>query len=112
MQRSSSGRVATFLATDSRFQVSIRHLAGPANILLYFSSRNALECDSPNCQICPFVNMTEDSVVPHVAVDDIISGEKRLPSTSRSAWIVTQQECTDLWSTHAHLSQGPDHQKS
>ncbi len=50
--------------------------------------------------------MTEDSVVRHVAVDDIISGEKRLPFTSRSAWMVTQQECTDLRRTHAHLSQG------
>jgi hypothetical protein len=103
---SSSARVATFLATASRFQVSIRHLAGSANIPSDFASRNALECDSPNCQICSFVIMTEDSVVRHVAVDDIISGEKRLPFTSRSAWMVTQQECTDLRRTHAHLSQG------
>jgi hypothetical protein len=40
---SSSARVATFLATASRFQVSIRHLAGSANIPSDFASRNALE---------------------------------------------------------------------
>ena len=103
---SSSHRVATFLATASRFQVSIRHISGSVNIPSDFSSRNALECDSPTCQICSFVAMTEDSVVRPVAVDNILSGEQRLPFTSRSAWMVTQQECTDLRRTHAHLSQG------
>ena len=73
---SSITRVATFLVTASLYLVSIRHLVGSANIPSDFSSHNAPECDSPNCQICSFVNMTEDSVVRHVAVDDIISGEK------------------------------------
>ena len=103
---SSSPRVSTFLSTASRFQVTIRHLAGSANVPSDFASRNAPACDSPVCQICQFIITTEDSVVHSISTTDILSGDKRLPFTSRSAWRLTQQECPDLRRSHAHLKQG------
>ena len=103
---SSSPRVSTFLSTASRFQVTIRHLTGSANVPSDFASRNAPACDSPVCQICQFIITTEDSVVHSISTTDILSGDKRLPFTSRSAWRLTQQECPDLRRSHAHLKQG------
>lgn len=47
-----SPRVTSFLTTVSRYQVSIKHLAGSANIPSDFASRNAPDCDQSNCQIC------------------------------------------------------------
>ena len=40
-QFSSSPRVTTFLSTVSRYQISLRHLAGSANLPSEFASRNA-----------------------------------------------------------------------
>jgi hypothetical protein len=48
---SASPRVSTFLSTVSRYQASIRHLAGSANLPSDFASRNAPECSEPTCQI-------------------------------------------------------------
>ena len=103
---SSSPRVATFLATASRYQTSIRHLSGSANMPSDFASRNAPECENPNCQVCSFISRAEDSVIRQVSVQDVESGVVRLPFTSRSAWLVTQSECADLRRTRAHLLQG------
>ena len=52
---STSARVSTFLTTVSRYQVSVRHLSGSANLSSDFACRNASDCDNPNCQICSFV---------------------------------------------------------
>ncbi len=103
---SASPRVSTFLSVVSRYQASIRHLAGKANIPSDFASRNAADCDNPSCQICSFVARTEDSVVRSTNVQDFITGHSKLPFTSRSAWISIQSECRDLRRTHAHLVQG------
>ena len=46
---SASPRVTTFLTTISRYQVSLQHLAGKANLLSDFTSRNAPNCSEPNC---------------------------------------------------------------
>ncbi|RLC16966.1 MAG: hypothetical protein DRI57_10490 [Deltaproteobacteria bacterium] len=93
---SSSPRVSTFLAIVSRYQASLRHLSGCSNLPSDFASRNALECNNPECQICSFIIQTEECVVRHVSTQDIISGHVKLPFTSRSAWGVTQMECPDL----------------
>ena len=105
-QFSASPRVTSFLSTVSRYQVSLKHLKGSANILSDFSSRNAPDCNEPNCQICKFIIQTEDSVVRSVSVNDILNNTKSLPFTTRSAWIDIQSECPDLRRTHAHLKQG------
>lgn len=103
---SASPRVTSFLTTASRFQVSICHLAGAANIPSDFASRNAPTCEEPHCQICSFIHETEESVVQKTCVADIIGGQARLPFTSRAAWRSTQMDDQDLRRVHAHLSQG------
>ena len=103
---SASPRVATFLSVVSRYQASIRHLAGSANIPSDFASRNAPQCDEPTCQICTFVDRTEDSVVLRVSTEDIMSGATKLPFSSRASWFAIQAECQALRRAHAHLIQG------
>ena len=103
---SSSPRVTSFLTTVSRYQVSLQHLAGTANLPSDFASRNAPECQEPMCQICTFIHEAEDSVVRDVSVQDIIDNTKSLPFTTRSAWRDLQNQCPDLRRVHAHLKQG------
>ena len=103
---SASPRVSTFLSAVSRYQASVRHLAGTANVPADFASRNAPDCEDQKCQICTFIDDTQDSVVRNVSTQDILSGAAKLPFISRSAWLQTQSECYDLRRTHAHLVQG------
>ncbi|XP_071089210.1 uncharacterized protein [Haliotis cracherodii] len=103
---SASPRVSTFLSTVSRYQASVRHLSGSANIPSDFASRNASKCDEPLCQICSFIRQTEDCTVRGTSVQDIMSGKSKLPYTNRNAWLAIQSECSDLRRTHAHLIQG------
>lgn len=103
---SNSPRVSTFLSTVSRYQASVLHLAGTANLPSDFSSRNAPDCEEDCCQVCTFVHKTENSVIRHINTEDILSGSASLPYTSRSSWNQTQQECPDLRRVHAHLTQG------
>ena len=101
---SASPRVTSFLSIASRYQISIRHLAGSSNIPSDFASRNATECVNPQCQICSFIIQMEESVVRNVK--DKLDNMNRLPFTTRSAWKEIQNDCPDLRRTHAHLTQG------
>ena len=103
---SASPRVTSFLSTASRYQVTLQHLSGTANIPSDFASRNAPECSNPSCQICTFIALTEESVVRQVSIDDIKSGRATLPYTSRNAWRAIQHDCQDLRRAHAHLEHG------
>ena len=103
---STSPRVSSFLTTVSRYQVAIRHISGSSNILADFASRNAPECREPNCQICGFITRMEESVVYKMTVQDVISGNARIPYASRASWILAQHECSDLRRVEAHLRQG------
>ena len=102
---SSSPRVATFLSTVSRYQASVRRVAGAAILPSDFASRNAPECDNPTCQVCSFVQSTKDSTVLRSSVQSILSGTAKLLFTSRAAWVALQAECSDLRRTYAHLTQ-------
>ena len=103
---STNPRVATFLSTVTRYQVSIRHIAGINNSLSDFGSRNTTECNSDNCKICSFINELSDCVVRNINIPDLIAGRSRIPYMSRNAWHETQQECPALRRTHAHLKNG------
>ncbi|XP_056001758.1 uncharacterized protein LOC130048742 [Ostrea edulis] len=103
---SASPRVYTFLSTVSRYQVSVRHVAGAAILPSDHSSRNAPECIEPNCQICSFVAQSMGSVVRSTSVSDILNGSTKLPFTTRSVWLAIQPECSDLRRTCSHLRQG------
>ena len=100
---SASPRVTSFLTTVSRYQVSLKHLAGKANLPSDFTSRNAPDCNEPNCQICAFVN---DSAVRDVLIQDILDNKSSLPFSTRSSWLHIQSDCPDLRRVHAHLKQG------
>ena len=103
---SASPRVSTFLSSVSRYQLSVRHVAGAAILPSDFASRNAPDCDEPTCQVCSFVSESMDSVVRSTSVNDILSGVSKLPFTSRAAWLSIQPECGDLRRVRAHLMQG------
>jgi hypothetical protein len=103
---SASPRVSTFLSVVSRYQASVRHVAGSAILPSDFVSRNAPPCEDESCQICSLILRTKDSVVHLTSVQDILDGRIRLSFTSRSAWLAVQTECPDLCRTHAHLTQG------
>ena len=103
---SASPCVSTFLFVVSRYQASVRHVAGSAILPSDFASRNAPLCEDEACQVCSFIKRTEDSVVRMSSVQDVLDGKVRLPFTSRAAWSAIQSECPDLRRTHAHLIQG------
>ncbi|XP_078384150.1 LOW QUALITY PROTEIN: uncharacterized protein LOC144666624 [Oculina patagonica] len=103
---SASPRVSTYLSTVSRFQANVRHVAGAAILPSDFASRNAPDCSDPSCQVCKFITQAEESVVRHLSAQDVLSGQKNLPFTSRNTWLSIQSECADLRRTHAHLIQG------
>ena len=94
------------MSTVSRYQANVRHLAGAANLPSDFASRNAPDCENDACQICSFINKTENSVIRQINVTDILNGSTPVPFASRSAWFQTQMECSDLRRVHAHLTQG------
>ena len=87
---SSSPCVSTFLSTVSRYQASVRHVAGAAILLSDLASGNARKCDNPTCQVCSFIQRTEDSVVLRASVQSILSGTAKLLFTSRAAWLALQ----------------------
>ena len=103
---SASPRVSTFLSTVSRYQALVRHVSGSAILPSDFASRNAVACEDLACQVCNFVNRTEESVVRRTSTQDILAGTSRLPFTSRTSWLAIQSECPDLRRTRAHLHQG------
>ena len=79
-----SPRVSTFLSAVSRYQATVRHLAGSANVPSDFASRNAAVCVEQQCQVCTFIRETEESVVmQRVTTDDITSERANIPFTIR-----------------------------
>ena len=94
------------MSTVSRYQVTVQHVKGSANIPSDFSSRNAPDCNEPNCQICSFIIQTEDSVVRSVEVKDVLNNLKSVSFTTPSAWIDIQSNCSDLRRTYANFKQG------
>ena len=103
---SASPRVTTFLSAVSRYQASVRHIKGIANVPSDHASRNPPECNDPKCQVCLFIAQTENSVVRQTSVQDVLSGKVRAPFTNRGSWASIQAECQDLRRTRAHLTQG------
>ncbi|KAK3719574.1 hypothetical protein QZH41_006796 [Actinostola sp. cb2023] len=101
-----SPRVSTFLSTVSRYQATVQHVAGAAILPSDLASRDAPDCNDMSCQVCSFIKQTEDSVIGHLSVEDVLKGTSKLPFTSRAAWQSIQAECADLRRTHAHLTQG------
>ena len=105
-QFSSSARVSTFLSTLSRYKVALQHIAGSSNLPADYHSRNPMECQEAECQVCKFVHDSTDITVNNLTISDIVEGKLPMPFISRPAWKSTQQDCPSLRRTYAHLSQG------
>lgn len=60
-------RTSTYLSTVSRFQATVRHVAGAAIFPSDFASCNAPNCTDPSCQVCSFITQAEGSVVRHLS---------------------------------------------
>ena len=104
---SNSSRVSSFLSIISRYQVNVRQLAGGANLPSDFTSRHPVECsDRSRCQVCRFIQDTQDSVVCNINTHEILQGTVKMPFTNRAGWLGVQHDCPDLRRTHAHLQQG------
>ena len=103
---SASFRVTSFLSLVSRYHLTVHHIAGVSNLPSDYASRNPSNCSDQSCQLCKFIMETEDSVIRHLSVKDVMDGSVRMPFTSQSAWLATQQECPDLRRCHSHLTHG------
>ncbi|KAK6194705.1 hypothetical protein SNE40_000288 [Patella caerulea] len=103
---SSSARVSSFLSTLSRYKVSLQHISGHLNVPSDYLSRNPMECDNHNCQICTFISESSMSAVMAVTVSDVLNGLAAMPFLSLASWKKSQQECKFLRRTYSHLTQG------
>lgn len=107
-QFSSSARLSTFLSSVSRYQASVSHISGAANLPSDFSSRHPTKCDSASCQICGFIKEYSESVVHSLSVTDILHGKVQVPYKNRKAWIEVQQGCPDLRKVFAFKKSGTE----
>lgn len=103
---SSSPKVTTYLSMANRYGVEIRHLAGSLNEFSDFASRNVQPCNTPECEICKFVQQTSESAVGEVKVSDILSGASRVPFATKDSWLPSQKNCPDLVQVHKYLTSG------
>ena len=103
---SSSPKVTTFLSLASRYGVEIIHISGANNTFSDYASRNPLECNSPQCQICQYVQETASASVGEMKVSDILSGDCSVPFTTKASWATVQQSCPDLIKVHKYLTTG------
>ena len=101
-----SARLCTFLSSVSRYGASVRHIAGHANLVSDYASRNPLECNSESCQICAFLKRTSESVVCNFVTEDVLQGRVNIPFTNRRSWKEIQGECSDIRKVIAHTQQG------
>ena len=53
----------SFLIALCRYQLSLEHLVGSANLPSDFASRNSSDWNAPLCVVCSFILETENSVV-------------------------------------------------
>ena len=105
-QFSASSRISTFLSCLSEHRVTLSHIQGTKNTSSDYGSRNPRSCHDDSCQICKFVDETISSVVNSVTVQDIISGNTRMPFLNNSAWKSAQHDCQDLRRTFGYLTNG------
>ena len=103
---SSSARVGTFMSVLSQHNVDVQFIKGEFNLPSDFQSRHPPSCEEKCCQICKFVEQSEDVVVRKTSVDAVLAGHETVPFTTRSSWKSLQLDCPDLRRVHAHLTQG------
>lgn len=70
-------RIQTFIYTVSRLDVSIRHVSIAAILPTEFASRNAPDCNNPDCQVCN-IRFNQKATVGHISMLDILDGKVNL----------------------------------
>ena len=107
---SNSVRVSTFLSTLSRYisaDVSVKHLSASQNLPADYLSRNPISCEGCRCQVCQFIQESEQVSVHSVSVSDILSGKAVTPySGNLVTWRQAQQDCPKLRRVYSHLQHG------
>ena len=103
---SSSARVGTFMSTLSQYDVDVQFIKGIFNLPSDFQSRHPPSCEENCCQVCKFIESSENVVIRKGCVEKVLAGHKPVPFATRSSWKLLQLECPDLRRVHAHLSQG------
>ena len=103
---SNSARVMAYLSAVCRYQIKVSHIAGVNIPFTDYSSRHAAECPDNNCQVCKFIQEYADQVIRKITVQEVLSGQVKMPFVSRQAWRETQKDCADLRKLHAFLSSG------
>ena len=103
---SSSPKVTTYLSIANRFGVELKHIAGAMNKFSDFASRNVQQCNTPECEICLFVQETSVSSVGEIRVSDILSGASRVPFATKDSWLAPQKSCPNLTIVHKYLTSG------
>ena len=88
------------------------HIAGKDNLFSDYLSRNPIECQSADCQICKFIQNTSVASVGEVKVSDILSGAKKVPFTTETSWIPVQRDCPDLNKVYKYISTGASMSKN
>ena len=90
----------------SGYNIVVNHLKGESNISSDYGSRHPRMCKDATCQICKFVEETQECVVQSLTVSDVMSGSAKMPFLNHSAWQTAQHDCPTLRRTYAHLTQG------
>ncbi len=103
---SSSARVGSFMSILSQYDVDVQFIKGEYNLPSDFQSRNPQTCEQRSCQICKFVDESDNIVVRKASVEAVLAGHEMVPYATRSAWKNLQLECQDLRRVHSHLRQG------
>ena len=103
---SNSSRVSAFCSAMGSHDVELRHYPGVRQQLADFGSRQPEPCKEKRCQVCHLAfeiegtehvpmavaSIKSDTWLRTVTVNDILSGNSRIPYTQRPAWLKCQKE--------------------
>ena len=88
--------MSTYVSCVSRYQATVRHLAGSANVPSDFAIRNAATCDGPEWLICSFTRQLKECVVQRLCTRDVINGDAN-PLFHQQSWVVINPERMLTW---------------
>jgi hypothetical protein len=102
---SASARMNSFITNINRFPVEVLHVSGKANLNAVgdMQSRNPSICNTHQCSICTFVNMSIDSVLNPKATLGAISS---CSLYNTKAWAAAQMANTACKTAISHLQTG------
>ncbi len=79
-----SARVSTFLTVASRY-FAFEHVAGCANLLLDFASRNTPVCETSHCHICDLVSDATSANIVKIKACEVSHINSHIPAGVRGS---------------------------